>query len=148
MLDNMDDDGADRAGRSRTLDRVPWWCDLASERAAAAGLSHIRLAQQIGTTETAVQRCPSGKVLGVALAQALSKVLEIPPPLFVPTSEDEALAIVAALELRRVRAQVAVLAAGVDQRAEGRQADPLASIDGRKRKRGRVERTRARPSKA
>lgn len=153
VLDIVDEEDADRAQpRGRTIGAVTWWCELATAESVRQKWTHLRLAAEVSRRigrplhQTAITRVLNGKILAVKIAEEVSAILGIPPPVFFPASANEALALVGARELYRVRAQVAVLRAGVEKRIEERQEPQVPSEDGavprRQPKHGRAGRAR------
>lgn len=83
--------------RNSTVPAPAWWLDAAAERKRAAGLinaqitERVRVALRLATLdESRVSRCLTGDTTPVPLLRAISRVLGVPPPVFLPSTMAEA----------------------------------------------------------
>jgi hypothetical protein len=132
---------------SFTFDPPAWWLALAKARSEARGVKAQLVKdwaaryKDIAMDEAKIGRALSGERTQIVVAQRLSRMLKIPPPIFVPSTEDEARAILAEMKVQAdADAEIRDIKAGVAQDEKSRQSAQLDSGDGRKPKRGRVER--------
>jgi hypothetical protein len=136
-LDGMSDaSGAPKKPRGHAIPRVDWWCELATERVKEH--SHVELAQMLATeydyevSSTSVGRVLNGDNLTLETALLLCDRFDLPPPVIIPTSEDEAWKLVGKQQRITIRAQLSVLRAGVAKRIDSRQAASIRSQGERK----------------
>ena len=118
--------------RGHTIPRIDWWCEAAT--AAAAEFSHVELARVLlerfryEVSSTSVGRTLNGDVLTIETALLLSDLFGLPPPVIMPASQDEALALLGRQQREQIRAQLGVIRAGVAKKRADGQAIPLRSI--------------------
>lgn len=123
--------------RGHSIWKIDWWCEAATAAFKASGKTYEDIAKELAATfdyktdKTMVGRCLAGDPLTLKLAEHLSAILEIPPPIYIPKNIDDALKLLGKRELERVRAQVAVLRAGVEKSADGGHPPGVASKDER-----------------
>lgn len=133
--------------RGRTIPRVEWWCEAATAAWLGSGLSHDEIAAKLAdefkyeVNGSGISRCLSGEVLTLKLAEHLSTMFGLPPPVIEPRSLEEAYALIGRQERERIRQQVGVLAAGVANAEKASQSVLVQPEDGNrpKRRRRRVE---------
>lgn len=136
--DSLEQMPAPTKSRGHAIPKVEWWCALATE--AAAPYSHVELAalllERFGyeVSSTSVGRTLNGDVLTIETARHLSDLFGLPPPVIIPSSEEEALVLLGAQQREQVRAQLGVIRAGVERGELGGQPSPVRSTkDGRPR---------------
>lgn len=139
-LDSLDEmsqaSEAPKKSRGHAIPRVDWWCVLATERVAEH--SHVELAKMLldeygyEVSSTSVGRVLNGDNLTIETALLLCDKFDLPPPVIVPTSEDEAWKLVGKQQRTVIRAQLAVLQAGVAKKRGSRQPAPVTSQGERK----------------
>lgn len=136
MSDASDASEAPKKSRGHAIPRVDWWCVLATE--AVKEHSHVELAKMLleeygyEVVSTSIGRVLNGDNLTLETALLLSDKFDLPPPVIIPTSEDEAWKLVGKQQRTVIRAQLAVLRAGVGRKREVRQPASVRSIGERK----------------
>jgi hypothetical protein len=157
MLDFLAEEDADQPTKGIRLVRIDWWCDLADDARTKGKWSQRKLAAEVSArlrrkvAQTSIMRCIDGSTMPLELVEAISAVLHIPPPIILPGSPEEALALIGALQLHRVRRRVADLKDQVSGKATPPgQSEPIPSVtDGDvRRERGRALRAADRTPKA
>lgn len=92
---SRDSDDAEPEKRGRTVDAPKWWLDKL--KAATGGATNPAVAarlkeeQAIDVHESTVSRARNGKVTSIEIIYALSDIYEIPPPVFIAETEQDAI---------------------------------------------------------
>jgi hypothetical protein len=103
--------------RGSTIPIARWWYEAAAREMRRpiwkakpddepGALTMSRLAEMVADSVANVSRCLSGDIPSLHLSVAISDVLRIPRPAYIPQTEQEALAIHGALQLRAADAAI------------------------------------------
>lgn len=115
--------------RRRTIpiwaEKYDWWTKAVDRRLLELGISQKQLAGYIDAGEPAVSRCINRSKPVYELLIDISDALDIPYPVILPESEQEALELAKQRRLVRRMDQVAQIAAGVPKRTKEGQIRPL-----------------------
>lgn len=83
--------------RNSTVPAPPWWIAAAAERKRSAGLINAQITERVRVAlklekldESRVSRCLTGETTPVPLLCAISRVLGVPQPVFLPATMAEA----------------------------------------------------------
>jgi hypothetical protein len=119
--------------RGRTIplwgEQFLWWPQAVKRKLRELGVDQKFLSNYIEASTSDVSRCLSLKKPLYDLLIAISDALEIPYPVVLPESEEEALEIARQRRLVRRDAQMAQITAGVPNRRENRQIVPITLAD-------------------
>lgn len=139
-------------GRRRTIplfgSQYDWWPNAVEDRIAELGIDQKFLAAWIGSEYTAVHKCIKRKVPVYELLLDISDALDLPYPVVLPESYEEALKVARERRLQRRDAQMAQIKAGVGDSSEKRQIRAIQSSDVSrwKKEQGKTEEHQAQPS--
>lgn len=115
--------------RRRTIpiwdDQFDWWTKAVDRRLGFLGINQKQLAGYIEAGESAVSRCINRSKPVYELLIDISDALEIPYPVILPESEEEALELAKQRRLVRRMDQIGQITAGVPKRTKEGQIRPL-----------------------
>lgn len=120
-------------GRRRTIplfgSQFDWWTNAVLRRLDELDIDQKFLSEWIDAKPPEVSRCINRRKPVYELLLAISDALEIPYPVVLPESEEEAMEVARQRRLVRRDAQVAQIAAGVGNSSENRQIRAIQSSD-------------------
>lgn len=138
---SSEDDADDGEKRRRTIplfgEEFQWWTDAVRARLVETGMNQKQLASAVGDNEGIVSRCIRREKPVYELLIAISDALELPYPVVLATSYDEALRLAAARRLYRRDRNIQEIKAGVGESSTERQTPALTSVDGKPKKSAR-----------
>jgi hypothetical protein len=99
--------------RGTSIPIAPWWYDAI--RREMGEMSQARLAELVDDIPANVSRCLNGTAPTLHLIVKISDKLRVARPVFLPQTEQEALAIHGALGLRAADTEIAAMHAEIDE---------------------------------
>jgi transcriptional regulator with XRE-family HTH domain len=95
--------------RTASIPVAPWWYEAVKREMDARGIRQTDLAELVHESKENVSRCVNGKTHSIRLVLTISRALGIPRPIFLPSSEADALKLHGALALRSVDEEISEL---------------------------------------
>jgi transcriptional regulator with XRE-family HTH domain len=92
--------------RGTSIPVAEWWYEAVRRERGARGMRQVDLAKLVDDSEENVSRCVNGITPSLRLVLAISRVLRIPRPVFLPRTEAEALRLHGALALSDVDEEI------------------------------------------
>jgi hypothetical protein len=118
--------------RGTTIPIARWWYEAATREMKRpiwkasddepGPLSMSRLAEMVHDSVANVSRCLSGDIPSLHLSVAISDALRVPRPVYLPQTEQEALAIHGALQLRVSDTAIRDIDRGIEASRPGKRA--------------------------
>lgn len=124
---------AEKPGRRRTIplwgEQYDWWPKAVRDRLSELGIDQKFLSAWIEAHPTEVNKCITRKVPVYELLLDISDALDLPYPVVLPESYEEALKVARERRLARRDMQVAQIKAGVADRRGKSQIRPISLAD-------------------